>query len=110
MVKAIYTADGHFIQEINDNVANHEQAYGIILDRTNFYARSGGQEPDHGTLTVDGKTAFRVVDTESFGGYVLHIGYLDYGHVTLNDKVICSYDEVSDCIFFPIQGCQLVDA
>jgi len=39
----------------------------VVLDRTAFYPRSGGQEPDHGYL---GKN--RVVDVEKYGNIVIH--------------------------------------
>ncbi|MDG6928678.1 MAG: alanine--tRNA ligase [Nitrososphaerota archaeon] len=40
----------------------------VALDRTAFYARGGGQEPDRGTM---GKEA-RVVEAIKYGGVVLH--------------------------------------
>ncbi len=39
----------------------------VVLDRTAFYPRGGGQEPDHGT--IDGA---EVTDVEKYGGVVIH--------------------------------------
>ena len=39
----------------------------VVLDKTSFYARGGGQEPDHGTI---GK--FEVVDVIKHGNIVMH--------------------------------------
>jgi len=39
----------------------------VVLDRTSFYARGGGQEPDHGTIE-----GFDVVDVSKHGNIVLH--------------------------------------
>jgi alanyl-tRNA synthetase len=39
----------------------------VVLDRTSFYARGGGQEPDHGTIA-----GFEVVDVTKHGGVVVH--------------------------------------
>ena len=39
----------------------------VVLDRTSFYARGGGQEPDHGTI-ADSK----VIDVSKHGGVILH--------------------------------------
>jgi misacylated tRNA(Ala) deacylase len=44
----------------------------ILLDRTIFYAQSGGQIADHGALLWDGGTA-RVVDVRKDGDDVWHI-------------------------------------
>jgi alanyl-tRNA synthetase len=38
-----------------------------VLDRTSFYARGGGQEPDHGKIA-----GFDVVDVEKHGDIVVH--------------------------------------
>jgi len=40
----------------------------LVLDRTSFYARGGGQEPDHGIITDS-----KVVDVNKHGGIVVHL-------------------------------------
>jgi len=39
----------------------------VVLDKTSFYARGGGQEPDHGTIA-----GFEVVDVNKHGNVVVH--------------------------------------
>ncbi|NOS62560.1 MAG: alanine--tRNA ligase, partial [Nitrosarchaeum sp.] len=39
----------------------------VVLDRTSFYARGGGQEPDHGTIAEA-----KVVDVNKHGGVIIH--------------------------------------
>jgi len=39
----------------------------VVLDKTSFYARGGGQEPDHGTIEK-----FEVVDVVKHGNVVVH--------------------------------------
>lgn len=70
-------------------------AFGILLDRTNFYAEQGGQEYDTGVLAIDGKAEFKVNDVQVFNGYVLHIGQMEEGEIKVGDEVICTYDEAS---------------
>jgi alanyl-tRNA synthetase len=65
------------------------------VDKTNFYAESGGQEYDTGVLAIDGKAEFKVEDVQVFNGYVLHIGQMVEGDMTIADEVIATYDEVS---------------
>ncbi|KAL7748012.1 Alanine--tRNA ligase [Sorochytrium milnesiophthora] len=72
-----------------------DELVGIILDRTNFYAESGGQENDTGSITIDGRGEFQVEDVQSFGGFVLHIGFMKYGDgFKVGDEVVCCYDEM----------------
>lgn len=39
----------------------------VVLDKTSFYARGGGQEPDHGKIA-----GFDVVDVEKHGNVIVH--------------------------------------
>jgi alanyl-tRNA synthetase len=39
----------------------------VVLDRTSFYARGGGQEPDHGIIANS-----KVVDVNKHGGVIVH--------------------------------------
>ena len=67
---------------------------GILLDKTNFYAESGGQVADTGRILIDGVAEFKVLDVQEFGGYIVHNGYLEYGELTVGDEVLCEYDEL----------------
>jgi alanyl-tRNA synthetase len=64
----------------------------IVLDRTPFYAESGGQEGDHGSIHGDNDGAFDVRDAQSMGGFVLHIGRAGHGTLRVNDGVTVQVD------------------
>jgi alanyl-tRNA synthetase len=68
--------------------------FGILLDKTNFYAEQGGQVFDTGKMVIDDVAEFKVLDVQAYGGYILHNGYLAYGHLKSGDEVICEYDEL----------------
>ncbi|KAI3649182.1 hypothetical protein MP228_007036 [Amoeboaphelidium protococcarum] len=78
---------------------NSQSLYGILLDKTNFYAESGGQEADIGVIAVDAdqkggqEAAFDVEDVQVYAGYVLHIGSMKYGQLSVGDNVISTYNE-----------------
>lgn len=69
-------------------------ALGVLLDKTNFYAESGGQIADTGRIVIDDVVEFKVMDVQNFGGYILHSGYVEYGVLSSGDEVICEYDEL----------------
>ena len=48
----------------------------IVLDRTNFYHKAGGQAGDTGQLMMKDGTQFCITDVTNFGGYLLHHGYV----------------------------------
>jgi alanyl-tRNA synthetase len=58
----------------------------IVLDRTSFYARGGGQEPDYGTISGS-----KVVDVSKHGGVILH--KLEGEIPKEGDTVSCMVDE-----------------
>uniref|UniRef100_A0A1E1XPD7 Alanine--tRNA ligase n=1 Tax=Amblyomma sculptum TaxID=1581419 RepID=A0A1E1XPD7_AMBSC len=71
------------------------QQCGVILDRTNFYAESGGQSCDTGFMTCEGNedVEFAVTEVHAQGGYVVHIGRLGSGTLKVGDKLKLAIDE-----------------
>ncbi|OAA46852.1 alanyl-tRNA synthetase [Metarhizium rileyi] len=69
-------------------------AIGVLLDKTNFYAESGGQVADTGRIVIDDVVEFKVMDVQNYGGFILHSGYIEYGTLSSGDVVICEYDEL----------------
>jgi alanyl-tRNA synthetase len=72
-----------------------DTTFGVILDKTSFYAEAGGQEYDTGSIVIDDVAHFEVENVQVYNGYVLHTGSLKYGQLKLGDEVVSSYDEVS---------------
>ena len=72
--------------ERKEFIENGEEAV-LVLDKTSFYAESGGQVGDTGVITV-GETVFEVVDTKkTHDGVFLHYGSIVEGDgVKLGDK------------------------
>ncbi len=69
----------------------------VILDRTPFYAESGGQVGDTGELAVYAEGAaemtFAVADTQKGGdGHSLHMGTLELGTLHVGDTVSARVD------------------
>jgi alanyl-tRNA synthetase len=81
-VLAIYAGSEGFLPAAE---TGDDACVGVILDRTPFYAEAGGQVADTGRLDE----RFHVINVQSFGGYVVHIGY---GRIAVGERVIAHVD------------------
>ncbi|ORZ31772.1 putative alanyl-tRNA synthetase [Catenaria anguillulae PL171] len=90
-VIAVYK-NGEWILDNKQVGVSEGEAAGILLDRTNFYAESGGQEYDTGSLAVDGELEFAVENVQVYAGYVLHTGLLKYGTLSVGQSVTAAFD------------------
>lgn len=87
-VKAIWNTKN--FDEHADTTTAGLHRVGIVLDKTNFYSEMGGQVADSGELRcVKTGAVFKVEDTKSFGGFVLHIGRVSKGKIACNSDVVC---------------------
>jgi alanyl-tRNA synthetase len=57
-------------------IIKRDDAVGIILDHTPFYAESGGQVGDEGDFFSENEKVFVVQDTQKKGSAVIHFGQL----------------------------------
>ena len=81
-------ADG----ERKDSIEDGDSAT-LVLDRTSFYAESGGQVGDCGVITI-GDASFEVSKTtKDADGVILHHGVLSGEAVKTGDKAVTSYCE-----------------
>lgn len=65
----------------------------VILNRTPFYAESGGQLGDHGTIRQASGATIRVTDVQSpVPGLYLHRGEVVSGEFTLGEHIVASVD------------------
>ena len=75
-----------FIGDEAVNHVNEGQKAVVVLDKTAFYAESGGQVGDTGVLSV-GHTRFEVQNTTKVGNAFLHHGIVTQGQLLVNDTV-----------------------
>lgn len=64
----------------------------VILDKTAFYAESGGQVGDTGVLSGN-DAQFSVLDTQKYGQAIGHAGRVVSGKLTVNHKITAKIDE-----------------
>lgn len=69
----------------------------VVLDRTSFYAESGGQVGDSGYLYFD-SGSFRVKDTKKQGNVHLHFGEVIKGQLRAKDTVRAEVDVAREVI------------
>ena len=80
--------NGQFVEKMNAG----EEGW-VILDKTPFYAESGGQVGDTGSLSEEG-LLFKVADCQApYKGVIAHIGKLDTGILSLGDTLKAEIDQ-----------------
>ena len=84
---AIYR-EGKFVETLEKG-----QKGSIILDKTPFYAESGGQIGDQGLLKLSNEAIFKVHDTIKQGQTHLHLGKVERGTFHVNDEVTAEVDQ-----------------
>jgi len=78
-------------QEIVDVLGEGEQGV-VVLEKTPFYAESGGQVGDTGTISTPSST-FSVQNTnKNEDGHYLHIGTMEEGEIRVGDTVSADID------------------
>ncbi len=74
-----------------DSLSEGEEGI-IVLDKTPFYAESGGQVGDTGIISI-GESSFAVSDTKKTGtGVYLHMGIAENGGISKGDTVNAAVD------------------
>ena len=79
-------ADGALVETL----AGGQQGQ-VVLDRTPFYAESGGQVGDTGVL-VGAAARFAVHDTQKIGAAHAHAGVLESGEIKVGDRLEAQVD------------------
>lgn len=89
-VLAVLNADG----ELVDMLGAGEQGT-VVLDKTPFYAQSGGQVGDSGVIKKDKENVFLVADTsKNADGIYMHSGNVSKGILSVGDSVVASLNEI----------------
>lgn len=89
-VLAIISADG----ELVDMLGADEKGT-LVLDKTPFYAQSGGQVGDSGVIKNGENNVFLVADTsKNADGIILHGGTVSRGIISVGDSVNASLNEM----------------
>jgi alanyl-tRNA synthetase len=83
-------AQEHLLDELTE--VGHEHPVQVVLDRSPFYAESGGQVGDTGVIVGDG-FEFRVTDTQKDGDLIVHYGHLVKGTMKAGAKVAARVDK-----------------
>jgi len=63
----------------------------IVLDKTPFYAESGGQIGDKGYISCDG-VLVRIEDVKKESDFFIHFGYIERGTIRIGDNITAQID------------------
>ncbi|OUQ59250.1 alanine--tRNA ligase [Tyzzerella sp. An114] len=77
--------------EVSDSAVAGDEV-SVFIDRTPFYAESGGQVGDHGVITTETGTV-KVTDCiKVVGGKIAHIGKVEDGSISVGDTAKATID------------------
>jgi alanyl-tRNA synthetase len=77
-------AQDHLLDSLTE--VGHDNPVQVVLDRSPFYAESGGQVGDTGVIAGEG-FEFQVTDTQKDGDLIVHSGHLVSGTMKAGAKV-----------------------
>lgn len=77
-----------------DTISKENGAVGIVLDKSNFYGESGGQTFDIGTIKTSSGATIQINNVQIYGSFVLHLGEVTDGSISVGDNATCSVDYV----------------
>jgi alanyl-tRNA synthetase len=83
--------DGAFVNIDGERAPDGAELADVFLDRTPFYAESGGQVGDTGTIAA-ATGSFRVLDTTTADGITCHTGYVASGELAPGAEVTATID------------------
>ncbi len=72
--------------------ASEGETVDVLLDATPFYAESGGQVGDTGTISVQGGAVVTVTDTKKKNGLFFHKATVTKGTLSIGDSVLAEVD------------------
>ena len=78
--------------EMTDEIVKGESGQ-IILEKTSFYAESGGQVGDIGTIQSS-NGVFEVTDTQHSGNAHIHLGTMAQGSISMNEDVTATINPI----------------
>eukprot|EP01091_Cochliopodium_minus_P010174 TRINITY_DN264_c0_g1_i1.p1 TRINITY_DN264_c0_g1~~TRINITY_DN264_c0_g1_i1.p1 ORF type:complete len:962 (+),score=358.84 TRINITY_DN264_c0_g1_i1:85-2970(+) len=90
----------HKNKKFVQSISSDDGIYAVIFDKTNFYYESGGQIYDLGDFTTVKKEGekeevngiFLVKAVQSYAGYVIHVGDLNNGTLSVGDVATLRVD------------------
>lgn len=91
MTELLYL-DDHYIREFDAVVVDVPDSRSVILDRTAFYPRGGGQPSDHGKLAFADRVVCDVIESSKSESGVVHSLSSDIGQERKGMKVHCNLD------------------
>ena len=71
---------------VSVNALNPGESGWVVLNQTPFYAESGGQQGDSGSL-ISNDAAFQVTTTQKIGSHFAHQGSLTMGQLNVGDSI-----------------------
>lgn len=77
-----------------ESISKENGAIGVVLDKTNYYGESGGQTYDIGSIKTSSGASIQINNTQIYGSFVLHLGVVTEGAVTVGDAATCCVDYV----------------
>ncbi|RUM92305.1 MAG: alanine--tRNA ligase [Thiomicrospira sp.] len=80
-----------FVDNVSVDKASEGQEAIVILNQTPFYAESGGQVGDQGSLT-EGMNSFHVDNCQKQGAAFLHIGKVTAGSISVGQTILAHID------------------